>query len=91
MSTVIDAGRERVWRALTAPEEVVRWDERTIALVDAPDRYPRIGEKVREDRHDGDRTDGQQQQRHERLDQGRSSLALRGHEPDTQTAPFHVS
>jgi uncharacterized protein YndB with AHSA1/START domain len=47
MSTVIDAGRERVWRALTAPDEVIRWDERTVALVDAPDGYPRIGEKVR--------------------------------------------
>jgi uncharacterized protein YndB with AHSA1/START domain len=44
MSTVIDAGRERVWRALTAPDEVIRWDERTVALVDAPDGYPRIGE-----------------------------------------------
>ena len=47
MSTVIDAGRERVWRAITLPDEVVRWDERTVALVDPPNGYPRIGEKVR--------------------------------------------
>jgi len=47
MSTVIGAGRARVWRALTAPDEVVRWDERTVALVDPPDGYPRVGEQVR--------------------------------------------
>jgi uncharacterized protein YndB with AHSA1/START domain len=47
MSTVIGAGRARVWRALTAPDEVVRWDERTVALVDPPDGYPRVGERVR--------------------------------------------
>jgi hypothetical protein len=47
MSTVIDAGRARVWRALTAPDEVVRWDERTVALVDPQDGYPRVGEQVR--------------------------------------------
>jgi hypothetical protein len=35
MSAVIGAPRERVWCALTVPEEVIRWDER------------RVGETVR--------------------------------------------
>lgn len=47
MSTVIGAERDRVWRALTLPEEVVRWDERMVAILDSPEGYPRIGEKVR--------------------------------------------
>jgi uncharacterized protein YndB with AHSA1/START domain len=47
MSTVIDAKRDRVWRALTVPEELVGWDEQLISLVDASEQYPRVGEKVR--------------------------------------------
>ncbi|MDH5565287.1 MAG: SRPBCC family protein [Myxococcales bacterium] len=34
MATVIGATRERVWRALTRPQEMLRWDERFLALQD---------------------------------------------------------
>jgi uncharacterized protein YndB with AHSA1/START domain len=47
MSTVIGAGRARVWRALTEAAEVVRWDERVIALEDPASEYPRVGQSVR--------------------------------------------
>ena len=47
MSTVIGAGRARVWRALTEAAEVVRWDERVIALEDPAAEYPRVGRSVR--------------------------------------------
>lgn len=47
MSAVIDADRDRVWRALSEPHEVVRWDERTLAFVDDGSRYPVTGERVR--------------------------------------------
>jgi hypothetical protein len=47
MSTVIGAGRARVWRALTEAAEVVRWDERVVGLVDPAVEYPRVGQSVR--------------------------------------------
>jgi hypothetical protein len=47
MSTVIGAGRARVWRALTEPAEVVRWDERVVGLVEPAAEYPRVGRRVR--------------------------------------------
>jgi uncharacterized protein YndB with AHSA1/START domain len=47
MSTVIGAERARVWRALTEPAEVLRWDERVIALEDPATEYPRVGRSVR--------------------------------------------
>jgi len=47
MSTVIAAEPERVWRALTDPDEVVAWDERILAPVEPPDRYPFSGQHVR--------------------------------------------
>lgn len=47
MSTVISAKRSRVWRALTQAAEVVRWDERVIALEDPEAEYPRVGQSVR--------------------------------------------
>lgn len=47
MSTVIAADPERVWRALTTPEELVAWDERILAPVEAPERYPFSGQHVR--------------------------------------------
>ncbi len=47
MSAVIDAKRERVWRAVTVPEEIVRWDERILGLVDTSVYYPRIASRVR--------------------------------------------
>ena len=47
MSVVIDADRERVWRALTEPDEVVAWDERTLAPVGPVSGYPSAGQPVR--------------------------------------------
>ncbi len=47
MSTEVGANRDRVWRALTVPEELVRWDERLVALVDPADDYPLEGQQVR--------------------------------------------
>ena len=43
----VGAERERVWRALTDPAEVVGWDEARTALVDRERRYPEVGESVR--------------------------------------------
>jgi uncharacterized protein YndB with AHSA1/START domain len=47
MSTVIGSARSRVWRALTAPGEMIRWDERAVALLDPADDYPAVGRAVR--------------------------------------------
>jgi uncharacterized protein YndB with AHSA1/START domain len=47
MSVVIDASRERVWRALTEPSELVAWDERILAPIDTPGGYPFAGQHVR--------------------------------------------
>jgi uncharacterized protein YndB with AHSA1/START domain len=47
MSTVIGAARGRVWRALTEAGEVVRWDQRVIALEGPAAEYPRVGQSVR--------------------------------------------
>ena len=47
MSTVIGAAPARVWRALTQAAEVVRWDERVIALEEPASEYPRVGRSVR--------------------------------------------
>ena len=38
---------ERVWRALTAPAEVVQWDSGVIEPIDAPADYPQPGQHVR--------------------------------------------
>lgn len=43
----IDAEVERVWRALTVPDEVVCWDSGVVEAVDAPHDYPRAGQHVR--------------------------------------------
>lgn len=43
----IAAGVERVWRALTAPAEVVQWDSGVIEPIDAPPDYPQPGQHVR--------------------------------------------
>ncbi len=32
MAAVIGAPRERVWRALTSPQELIRWDDRVVVL-----------------------------------------------------------
>ena len=34
LSTVVGAPRHRVWRALTDPAEIVRWDERALGLLE---------------------------------------------------------
>ena len=47
MSAAIGASRDRVWRALTQPAELIRWDERIQSLVDPADDYPRVGRTVR--------------------------------------------
>jgi hypothetical protein len=47
MSTPIAARRERVWRALTDPAELLGWDERLLGSVDAPADYPCAGQHVR--------------------------------------------
>ena len=47
MSTEVNANRDRVWRALTVPEELIRWDEKLVALVDPADDYPLEGQQVR--------------------------------------------
>ena len=51
MSTVIDADRERVWRALTEPSELTGWDDRVLASKDDPSAhaspYPSAGQHLR--------------------------------------------
>jgi uncharacterized protein YndB with AHSA1/START domain len=43
MSTVIQSPPKRVWRALTVPEEVIRWDERIVSLREPAPDYPSEG------------------------------------------------
>jgi uncharacterized protein YndB with AHSA1/START domain len=43
----ISAPVARVWRALTNPDEVVRWDTTVDASLDAPVDYPQPGQHVR--------------------------------------------
>ena len=47
LSAVVGAERARVWRALTEPAEVIRWDGAMLALLEPADGYPRIGQPVR--------------------------------------------
>lgn len=47
MSTGVSAARERVWRALTVPDELIRWDEKIVSLLDPADGYPQRGRPVR--------------------------------------------
>lgn len=47
MSTVIDSSTERVWRALTTPDELVLWDENMVAAADGVDSYPFQGQHAR--------------------------------------------
>jgi hypothetical protein len=46
MSAVISADRKRVWRALSDPRELARWDKSRLGAVDAPSDYPLAGQKV---------------------------------------------
>ncbi len=47
MSTLITADRDRIWRALTTPSELIRWDDQLVALLDPVPDYPRLGQQVR--------------------------------------------
>lgn len=44
---MVEASRQRVWRALTDPAEIVLWDDARIALIDTPRTYPTMGETIR--------------------------------------------
>jgi hypothetical protein len=47
LSTVIEAPRERVWRALSQPRERIRWDTRILSLERAVPDYPHGEEPAR--------------------------------------------
>jgi uncharacterized protein YndB with AHSA1/START domain len=47
MSAAIAASRERVWRAITDPAEMIRWDEQMLALLEPVEGYPEVGQRVR--------------------------------------------
>jgi len=47
ISTAVGAKRDRVWRALTDPQELVRWDERLVAAIDPTEGYPQVGRLMR--------------------------------------------
>ena len=47
MSTLITAERNRVWRALTTPSELIRWDDQLLELLDQVPDYPQLGQQVR--------------------------------------------
>jgi hypothetical protein len=47
MSRAIGADPEAVWRALTQPSQLARWDPRIVALLDPIPGYPRVGQRVR--------------------------------------------
>ena len=47
MSAVIGAKRERVWRALTEPEEMIGWDRRIVGPLGDPAGYPEVGRRIR--------------------------------------------
>lgn len=46
MSVVIDADRERVWRALTEPSELMGWDDRALASPREAAGYPSAGQHL---------------------------------------------
>jgi uncharacterized protein YndB with AHSA1/START domain len=47
MSTLVHAGRVRVWRALVDPGQIVRWDERALELRGDPADYASEGQELR--------------------------------------------
>lgn len=47
MSKVIRSPRARVWRALTSPDELIRWDERLLSLEEPAPDYPAPGSRAR--------------------------------------------
>ena len=44
MSTVVNTRRERVWRAISAPAEMIRWDDQVVSLESPAPGYPESGE-----------------------------------------------
>ena len=46
MSTLIGARRERVWIALTNPQELMSWDEAIVSPIEPVSNYPQVGETV---------------------------------------------
>ena len=46
MSTRVGAGRDRVWRALTVPEELICWDEQLVELLHPAVGFPQEGQQV---------------------------------------------
>ena len=47
MSAVINADRASVWRALTTPSELIRWDQRILGLLEPVEDYPHPGQHIR--------------------------------------------
>ena len=47
MSVVINANRPSVWRALTTPSELIRWDDRLLELLESAEGYPSPGQHIR--------------------------------------------
>ncbi|MBW2267240.1 MAG: SRPBCC family protein [Deltaproteobacteria bacterium] len=47
LSAVIHAPRPKVWRALTTPSEIIRWDKAILELLEPADDFPRIGNEAR--------------------------------------------
>ncbi len=47
MSTLITAERDRIWRALTTPNELIRWDDQLVELLDPVPDFPKLGQQVR--------------------------------------------
>ena len=43
LSAVIHAPRSKVWRALTVPAEIIRWDKSILSLLEPADDYPSVG------------------------------------------------
>lgn len=46
-SALIHAPRSRVWRALTTPAELIRWDKAILSLVEPADEFPAVGSRAR--------------------------------------------
>jgi hypothetical protein len=47
LSAVIHAPRSKVWRALTTPAELIRWDKAILALLEPADDFPAVGGEAR--------------------------------------------
>jgi hypothetical protein len=47
ISTAIPATRERVWRALTTPSELIRWNNQIVSLIEPAPGYPQVGQRSR--------------------------------------------